>query len=71
MSKPTEHGNNIAEQIQEEDVYGCRAIKMTLADVWIILDNLHSHFLSSGQDTSLFEKWMRELEGIDKDLPCI
>ncbi len=69
MSKPTEHGNNIADQIQDEDAYGIRG-ELTIADIWVILDNLHSHFLDTKRDTKLFEKWMRELEDLDDDLPC-
>lgn len=69
MSEPTRHGENIANQIQTEDAYGEGPGKMTLADVWLIVDNLHTHFMDTGQDTKLFEKWMCELEAIDEDLP--
>lgn len=68
MSNPTEHGENIAWQIQGEDACG-RKGKLTLADVWLIIDNLHTHFMSTGRDTSIFERWMRELENLDDDLP--
>jgi hypothetical protein len=70
MSQTTEHGRNIADQIQDEDAYGQKG-DLTLADVWIILDNLHSHFMDTKQDTKFLEKWMHELEAIDDDLPCI
>jgi hypothetical protein len=68
MSETTEHGEHIAMQIQDEDAYGGSGT-LTLADVWNIIDNLHTHFMDTGRDTSLFEKWMRELEDIDEDLP--
>ncbi len=68
MSKLTEHGDNIAGQIQDYDGFGARN-DLTLADVWAIIDNLHSHFIDAGRDTSMFERWMRELETIDSDLP--
>lgn len=68
MSKPTEHGENIADQIQSEDAFG-RSGRLTLADVWLILDNLHSHFMDTKKNTKFLEKWMRELEAIDNDLP--
>jgi len=68
MSKTTEHGENIANEIQSEDAYGCEG-KLTLADVWLIIDNLHTHFMDTGRDTSIFSKWMNELEEIDTDLP--
>ena len=68
MSELTEHGRNIAEQIQDEDAYG-RYNRLTLADVWYVVDNFHTHFMDTERDTAIFEKWMRELEAIDEDLP--
>ena len=68
MGELTEHGKNIADQIQDEDAYG-ESGKLTLADVWYIVDNLHTHFVDTNRDTRIFEKWMRVLETIDKDLP--
>ncbi len=68
MSKPTEHGENIADQIQSEDAFG-RSGRLTFADVWLILDHLHSHFMDTKKNTKFLERWMRELEAIDKDLP--
>jgi hypothetical protein len=69
MSITTRHGENIADQIQTEDAYGYAPGIMTLADVWLIIDNLHTHFMDTQQDTTIFSKWMRELEDIDDDLP--
>jgi hypothetical protein len=68
MSRPTIHGENIADQVASEDAYG-RSGELTLADVWCIVDQLHTHFLDTNRDTAMFERWMRELEGIDPDLP--
>jgi len=69
MSTVTIHGENIAGQIQSEDAYGEES-DLTLADVWSIIDNLHSHFLDTDRNTSMFERWMSELEDIDEDLPA-
>ena len=70
MSQLTEHGRNIADQIQGEDVYGYSG-ELTLADTWNIIDQLHSHFMDTNRDTKFLEKWMRELENMDEDLPVI
>lgn len=67
MSKTTEHGRNIANQIQAGDAYGVEG-DLTLADVWNILDQLHTHYMYSGKDTKFLVKWMQELEGMDEDL---
>lgn len=73
MSQPTEHGDNIANQIQTEDAYGYFN-PLTEADVWNVLDNLHTHFLDSEHDNRYLimeqlENWMRELESMDGELP--
>ena len=68
MSNPTQHGENIASQIQDEDAYGY-AGNLTLADIWLIIDNLHTHFLTNNEITKMLSNWMRELENIDSDLP--
>jgi hypothetical protein len=68
MSQPTKHGENIANQIQGSDAYDDSG-EMTLADVWLIVDNLHTHFLNTGRDNTMLERWMRELETIDEELP--
>ena len=70
MSETTEHGQNIANQIPDEDAYGYYA-ELTLADVWNIIDNIHTHFMDTGRDTGLFEKWMRDLEELDEGCPTI
>ena len=68
MSQLTEHGENIANEIQGADAYGQEG-KLTLADVWLIIDNLHTHFMDTDRDTSFLEGWMRQLEKMDEDLP--
>lgn len=72
MSEPTQHGKNIAGDIQGEDAYGHFDV-LTLADVWLILDNLHSHFLDHGAPDTLemLTEWMGQLEEVDDDLPPI
>jgi len=64
----TQHGDNIADQIQEEDAYGHFDI-MNECDIWNILDQFQSHLIEHGGQTLLVGKlsnWMRELE---KDFP--
>jgi len=70
MSGTTDHGENIANQIQCEDAYG-EMNDLTLADVWNIVDNLQSHFIdtSGGQISAVLGKWMDTLEKMDEDLP--
>jgi hypothetical protein len=72
MSATTNHGDNIAEQIQNSDAYGQYDI-LTVADVWNILDNLHTHFLDTrGANHPLLgmlSKCMEALEAIDEGLP--
>ena len=59
-SERTRKGEGIAEQIQGENAYGCSG-DLTMADVWYIIDNLHTHFLDSGRPTEIFERWLDEL----------
>jgi len=79
MSQTTTHGENIADDIQGKDAYG-RSGNLTVADVWNILDNLHSKFMDQyvklggypereKDMTVIFTRWMEELEAIDEDLP--
>lgn len=70
MSEATDHGNNIADQIQCEDAYG-QMNDLTIADVWNILDNLFTHFMDMGEvtTTTMLGRWMDELEKIDENLP--
>lgn len=49
MIGQTDHGRGIAEQIQGEDCYGYRN-KLNPADVYHILDNLHTHLLDASID---------------------
>jgi len=75
MSETTEHGENIANEIQSHDAYGQFNL-LTYADIWNILDNIHSHYCDEGhypetdyKITGMLGKWMRQLEDIDEDLP--
>jgi hypothetical protein len=72
MSQATGHGENIACQIQTEDAYG-EFDELSNADVWLILDTLHSHMVETrtGPDPifNILEQAMRELEEIDEELP--
>lgn len=76
MSDTTRHGENIANEIQCEDAYG-HFDNLTVADVWSIIDNLHSHFCDqndahiNGANEMLraLEGFMRKLEEMDEDLP--
>ena len=63
IQEPTEHGRNIASQIQEEDAYG-ESDSLNYADVYIILDELHSHFvnLNDRKGHQLMTKFMEQLE---------
>ncbi len=75
MSQPTSHGDNIVQQIQTEDAYGEFNV-LTLADVWNIVDNLHTHFMVNDPDDytdnltlHILSGWMRQLEDMDSELP--
>jgi hypothetical protein len=70
MSALTEHGENIANQIWE-DAYG-RSGKLSVADVWLVLDNIHTQFMDgrkNKQMLEMLERWMKEIEAIDHDCP--
>lgn len=68
MSELTDHGRLVAEQIQDYDAYGRKGV-LTFADIWFILDNIHTQYCDEELDTSFLEKWMMELEDKDGDLP--
>lgn len=75
MSKTTDHGENIANDIQGEDAYGDSGY-LTYADIWNIIDNIHSQLcvrFENGEDVikdiHMLERWMGDLELIDEDLP--
>ena len=70
MSKTTEHGNNIADQIQTPDVYG-DFDRLTMADMWNILDQFQTHIMSyEDQDpmVEIIENWKQELESKDPEV---
>ena len=64
MSKNTRHGDHIAGEINGYDASGHTG-ELTYADVWNMVDQLHTHFMDTDRDTALFEKWMKELWEID------
>lgn len=69
MSNTTRKGEGIAYQIQGENAYGYNG-ELTLADVWLIVDNIHTHFMDTNRDTEMFERWIQELEEVDPELPA-
>lgn len=70
--RPTDHGEMIANQIQGEDAYGYDG-QLNLADIWLILDNIHSSFVETEHEgyCKFLEKWMEELEQIDPSVVSI
>lgn len=58
-NEQTEHGKNIAGQI-ESDAYG-RSDNLTIADIYFILDAIHSHFMDTGRDNRFISIWIEEL----------
>lgn len=67
MSLPTQHGHHISEHLWP---YGDEPL--TLADVWLIVDGLHSHFIEHDgpyDQIRMFEQWLKQLEHMDGDLP--
>lgn len=72
MTETTSHGDNIASDIHE-DAYGQFDI-LTTADLWNILDNLHTHYLDNPGEKhkeimNMITKWLTELEEFDDSLP--
>jgi len=57
----TDHGDNIADQVQGEDAYGYSG-DLTIADIWNILDNIHSQFMATDRDNRFLSDWMDQLE---------
>lgn len=77
MSQTTRHGESVVNEIQEPS--GNESEPLTLADVWNIVDNLHTHFLDTTKPDDkprnaalkMFSRWMRELEDQDDTLPPV
>ncbi len=69
-TKRTDHGDNIANEIQGEDAYGYSG-KLTIADIWNIVDNLHMHFLDTGRDNRFLERWMNELQKMNPEIETL
>lgn len=56
----TAHGNNVADAIHEDD-YGDND-DLTIADVWNILDSLHTAFMNRDPEiTELLSGWMNKI----------
>lgn len=73
MSKLTRHGENIANQIQDEDAYGDND-DLTLVDLSFIIDNLHSHFLTRQGSSDhnkgypilgMLGRWLQEVSDLE------
>ena len=73
MSEITEHGQNIAMQIADEDVYGQKG-GLTLADIYSIVDQIHTNLMDSGlkgEELKFLENFLLKLESMDEDLPVV
>ena len=59
----TQHGENIANDIQQHDAYGDFDV-LTAADLWNILDNLQTHWFDHEQQelAGIVTQFMREVE---------
>lgn len=58
----TQHGDDVAYQIQEASVYGADE-PLTVADVWNILDNLHTVFMDVDLEMEkLLIEWMDKID---------
>ena len=68
----TEHGKNIAMQIQTTDAYGTFN-NLTAADVWNIVDNLNTHFVDHTNEAliKMTAGWLLELESAFPDLETV
>lgn len=70
MSERTNHGDNIAEQIQQEDAYGIMN-NLTASDLWHILDEFQTHLMDTDPESkmiSMLSKWMKEIEDFDDEV---
>lgn len=65
-NEQTEHGYNIASQI-ESDAFGYSG-KLTIADIYYILDAIHTNFMDAGKDNKFLSVWMEELTDKYPDL---
>jgi len=69
----TEHGDHIADQIQDEDAYGCFNV-MNESDLYNIIDQFQTHVMDHLPERNdllvLLGKWMDELiTAYDIELP--
>ena len=77
-SETTQHGENIANQIDGEDAYG-NSGQLTVADMHRIVDTMHTNVMldDSGNDREfsdrehaildMLSRWMREMEMLFDD----
>lgn len=72
MSTVTCHGENIANQIQDEDAYG-DSDALTDADIWLIIDNMHSALMDTRELNDpmvlVLGRILNTLAAMDIDLP--
>ena len=65
----TEHGDNIASQINGTDAYG-RSEPLTVEDIQNIIDEIHTHLIDTHRDTSdismVIEACFHELLDLDE-----
>lgn len=64
----TAHGDDVADEANERSAYGNEE-PLTIADVWNILDNIHSNFLRAGKDNRFLSVWMNRLEAEFPEIP--
>ena len=70
MSDRTNHGSNIADEIQDGDAYGAMN-DLTYADVYNILDQLQTHFMDTKPNdiiVHILSEWMNKLFELDPDI---
>ena len=70
MSKRTQHGGNIADQIQGEDAYGIMG-NLTYADLYNIIDQFQTHIMDTQPDDQILyvlSSWMEKLIELDPDI---
>jgi hypothetical protein len=70
MSERTRHGDNIADQIQQEDAYGYMN-NLTASDLWHILDEFQTHIMDTDSESkmiNMLSKWMKEIEDFDDEV---
>ncbi len=70
MSERTNHGSNVADQIQGEDAYGVTG-KMTYADLYNMLDQMQTAFMDIDENdpiVKILSDWMGKLFELDPEI---